>query len=94
MEGYSDANWVTDSNSIKSTTGYVFMFGGAAVSWKSCKQTVIAKSNMKSELIVLDITCLEAEWLKDILAEFYIVPRSILPISILTNSRSTIEILK
>ena len=32
MEGYSDANWVTDSNSAKSTTGYVFMFSGAAVS--------------------------------------------------------------
>jgi len=32
MEGYSDANWVTDSNSVKSITGYVFMFVGAAVS--------------------------------------------------------------
>ena len=32
MEGYSEANWITDSNSVKSTTGYVFMFGGAAVS--------------------------------------------------------------
>jgi len=32
MEGYSDANWVTDSNSVKSTPGYVFIFGGAAVS--------------------------------------------------------------
>jgi len=32
MEGYSDANWVIDFNSVKSTTGYVFMFGGAGVS--------------------------------------------------------------
>ena len=32
IEGHSDANWVTDSNSVKSTTEYVFMFGGAAVS--------------------------------------------------------------
>src|SRR5436190_18628337 len=31
-EGYSDANWVTDSNSVKSTSGYVFIFGGVAVS--------------------------------------------------------------
>jgi len=32
IEGYSDANWVTDSHSVKSTIGYVFMFGGDAVS--------------------------------------------------------------
>jgi len=30
--GYNDANWVTYSNSVKSTTGYVFMFGGADMS--------------------------------------------------------------
>ena len=65
MEGYSDANWVNDSNSVKSTSGYVFMFGGAPVSWKSCKQTVIARSTMESELIALYTTCIEAEWLKD-----------------------------
>ena len=29
---YSYANWVTDSNGVKFTTGYVFMFGGAVVS--------------------------------------------------------------
>jgi len=32
IEGYSDTNWVTDSNSVESTVGYVFVFGGAAVS--------------------------------------------------------------
>jgi len=32
MEGYIDANWVTDSNSVKFTAGYVLMFGAAAVS--------------------------------------------------------------
>ena len=61
IKGYSNANWITDSHSVKSTTGYVFMFSGATVSWKSCKQIVIARSTMESELIALDITCLEAE---------------------------------
>ena len=70
MEGYSDANWVTDSNSVKSTIEYVFMFGGAAVSWKSCKQTVIDRSTIESELIALDTTYSEAEWLNDLLSEF------------------------
>ena len=87
-------NGVTDSHSVKSAIRYVFMFGGDAVSWKSCKQTVIARSTMESKLIARDTTCLETEWLKDLLYEFYIVLRPILPILVRTDSRSTIEILK
>ncbi|KAM2709368.1 hypothetical protein EV2_047063 [Malus domestica] len=35
VEGYSDANWITDSSEVKSTSGYVFLLGGAAISWGS-----------------------------------------------------------
>ncbi|GJT11061.1 hypothetical protein Tco_0858103, partial [Tanacetum coccineum] len=46
------------------TSGYVFTLGGAAISWKSSKQTVIAKSTMESEFIALDKCGEEAEWLR------------------------------
>ncbi|GJW16971.1 pol polyprotein [Tanacetum coccineum] len=49
IEGYSDANWISDIKDSRSTSGYVFTLGGAAISWKSSKQTVIAKSTMESE---------------------------------------------
>ncbi|GJY01370.1 zinc finger, CCHC-type containing protein [Tanacetum coccineum] len=48
IEGYSDANWISDIKDSRSTSGYVFTLGGAAISWKSSKQTVIAKSTMES----------------------------------------------
>ena len=32
LEGYSDANWIADSEESKSTSGYVFTLRGAAVS--------------------------------------------------------------
>ena len=32
LEGYSDANWISDSRNSKSTSGYVFTLGGAAIS--------------------------------------------------------------
>ena len=32
IEGYSDANWTTGSYEVKSTSGYVFILGGGAVS--------------------------------------------------------------
>ena len=35
LEGFSDANWILDSDEMKSTNGYVFILGGSVVSWKS-----------------------------------------------------------
>ncbi|GJS00034.1 putative RNA-directed DNA polymerase [Tanacetum coccineum] len=63
IEGYSDAHWIYDIKDSRSTSGYVFTVGGAAISWKSSKQTVIAKSTMESEFIALDKCGEEAEWL-------------------------------
>jgi hypothetical protein len=37
LEGYCDANWISDADEIYATSGYVFSFGGGTVSWKSCK---------------------------------------------------------
>jgi hypothetical protein len=37
LEGYSDANWISDLDELYDTSGYVFTLGGAAVSWRSCK---------------------------------------------------------
>ena len=54
LEGYCDTNWITSTKDTKSTSGYVFTLGGVAVSWKSSKQTCIARSTMESEFIALD----------------------------------------
>ncbi|KAJ1255863.1 hypothetical protein BS78_K149000 [Paspalum vaginatum] len=50
LEGYSDANWISDADELKATTGYVFTLGGAAVSWRSCKQTILTRSPWKLKL--------------------------------------------
>ena len=67
LEGYSDANWISNDKDSKSHSGYVFTLGGAAVSWKSLKKTVIARSTMESEFIALDKCGEEAEWLRHFL---------------------------
>ena len=59
LEGYSDANWISDIDQIYATSGYDFTLGGGAVSWRSCKQTILTKSTMKSELTTLDIASAE-----------------------------------
>ena len=90
LEGYNDANWISYSNDTKSTSGYVFTLGGAAVSWKSSKQTCIARSTMESEFIALDKTGEEAEWLRNFLEDIPMWTKPVLAICIHCDSEATI----
>ncbi|KAF5931719.1 hypothetical protein HYC85_027890 [Camellia sinensis] len=90
LEGYCDANWILDTKDSKSTSGYVFTLGGAAVSWKSSKQTCIARSTMESEFIALDKAGEEAEWLRHFLEDIPIWPKPVPAICIHCDSQSAI----
>ena len=50
--GYTDSDFQSDIESIKSTSRYMFTLGGGAVSWRSVKQSSIADSTMEVEYIV------------------------------------------
>ena len=90
VEGYCDANWISDSKDSKSTSGYVFTIGSAAVSWKSSKQTCIARSTMEAEFIALDKAGEEAEWLRNFLEDIPNWPKPVPPICIHCDSQSAI----
>ena len=77
LEGYSDSNWISDADEIKATSGYLFTLGGGAVSWKSCKQTILTRSTMEAELTALDTTTVEAEWLRELLMDLPVVEKPI-----------------
>ena len=90
LEGYCDANWISDTKHSKSTSGYLFTLGGGAVSWKSSKQMCIARSTMESEFIALDKAGEEAEWLRHFLEDIPIWPQPVPAICIHCNSQSVI----
>jgi hypothetical protein len=69
LEGYSDVNWISDVDELYATSGYVFTLGGAAVSWRSCKQTILTRSTMEAELAALDTATVEANWLRELLMD-------------------------
>jgi hypothetical protein len=77
LEGYSNANWVSNADELKATSGYVFTLGGGAVSWKSCKQIILTRSTMEAELAALDTATVEAEWLRELLMDLPIVEKPI-----------------
>ena len=90
LEGYSDSNWIFDADEIKATSGYMFTLGGGAVSWKSCKQTILTRSTMEAELTALDTAIVEAEWLRELLMDLSVVERPIPAILMNYNNQTVI----
>ena len=75
LEEYSDSNWIFDADELKATSGYMFTLGGGAVSWRSCKQTILTKSTMKAELTTLDTATAEAEWMRELFMDLPVVEK-------------------
>ncbi|GJX29350.1 zinc finger, CCHC-type containing protein [Tanacetum coccineum] len=90
IEGYSDASWITNSEDHTSTTGWVFLLGGGAISWASKKQTCITDSTMESEFVALAAVRKEAEWLRNLIYEIPLWPKPISPISMHCDSAATL----
>nr|GEZ42865.1 zinc finger, CCHC-type [Tanacetum cinerariifolium] len=74
LEGYSDASCIYYVEDSSSTSGWVFLLGGGAISWASKKQTCITGSTMESEFVALAAAGKEAEWLRNLIHEILIWP--------------------
>ena len=64
--------------------------GGDAVSWKSFKQTVTARSTMESEFVALEKAGTEAKWLRNLLIDIPIWKRPAPSVSIHCDNEATI----
>ena len=69
--GYSDVDWGGDVNDRKSTSGYLFMMNGAAISWKSRKQTCNALSMAEFKYVALVGATQEATWIRHLLEDLH-----------------------
>jgi hypothetical protein len=92
LEGYNDANWISDVDELYATSEYVFTLGGVAVSWRSCNQTILTRSTREAELAALDTATVEADWLRELLMNLPIIKKP-LPV-ILMNCDNQMVIVK
>jgi hypothetical protein len=67
LVGYADAGYLSDPHKARSQSGYVFTYGGTAISWRSTKQTLTATSSNHAELIALYDAGRECVWLRSMI---------------------------
>lgn len=72
LTAYCDSDWAGCVASCKSTSGYCIFLGESPVSWKTKKQTVVARSSAEAEYRAMALTTCEVTWLSTLLKDLCI----------------------
>ena len=94
MVGFGDADYAGDLSMRKSTTGYVFLWGGAAISWSSKRQSTVSTSTMEAEYVASNALVREALWLRKLRDAFVGAGSrgsTRLPMQLFTDSQSALS---
>ena len=70
--GFSDSDHA-GCTTCKSVTGYVYIYYGAAISWKSQRQSTVATSSTEAEYIALFEAARESKWLRSLFLSIGVV---------------------
>eukprot|EP00965_Chrysotila_dentata_P185853 6135887-Pleurochrysis_carterae.AAC.1 len=86
LEGFSDSDWATKH----STSGYVFMYNQAAISWSSKKQPSVALSSCEAEIIAASEATKEAVYLRALFTDLGFAADE--PTSLSLDNKSAIDL--
>ncbi|KAD6119214.1 hypothetical protein E3N88_10485 [Mikania micrantha] len=69
LVAYSDADWLGCQTTRRSRTGYLLLLGGAPISWKSKKQSLVSRSSAEAEYRAMATAVCEVLWVRSLLTE-------------------------
>jgi len=88
LYGHADADWAGDLDTRRSTTGYVFLLAGSAISWNSKRQHTIALSSTEAEYMAVCAAAQEAIHLRKLLKDLLIEDKG--PVTIFQDNKAAI----
>ncbi|RDX77426.1 Copia protein, partial [Mucuna pruriens] len=92
IEAYSDSDWCGDKVERKSTSGYLFKYLDAPISWCSKKQSVVALSSCEAEYIGSVEAACQSLWLEALLEEMKLQYER--PVHMYVDNKSVISLSK
>ena len=89
--GYCDSDYAKDLDTRRSTTGYVFILNGGAITWSSRRQQTVAASTTEAEYMAAAAATKEALWLRKLIDD---LQRTVSTITIRADNQGAVKLLK
>ena len=89
--GYCDSDYAGDLDTRRSTTGYVFIMNGGAITWSSRRQQTVAASTTEAEYMAAAAATKEALWLRKLIND---LQKPVSTVTIRADNQGAIKLLK
>ncbi|KAK9055092.1 hypothetical protein SSX86_026172 [Deinandra increscens subsp. villosa] len=80
LVAYSDSDWLGCPTTRRSRTGYLLLLGGAPISWKTKKQSVVSRSSAEAEYRAMATTVSEILWMRWLLQSLGVIQNKATPL--------------
>ncbi|CAI7787071.1 unnamed protein product [Closterium sp. NIES-54] len=90
LTGHTDASWVDDSATQRSSKGYTFSLGSGSVSWRSTHSSSVLSSCCEAEIYAGAMAAQELRWLTYLLTDLGEQPRS--PLVLYVDNKAMIAL--
>ncbi|CAD7077956.1 unnamed protein product [Hermetia illucens] len=92
LQGFSDSDYASDTETRRSTTGYAFCLSNGIVTWSSQRQKLVTLSTTDAEYVAAAAAAKEAIWLRKLLNDLGCLPKTSTVLRV--DNQSAIRLIK
>ena len=88
--GYSNSDFAGCQDSRRSTSSYIYLLAGGAISWRSTKQTLVTSSTMEAEFVACYEASNQGIWLRNFVTGLRVLDGIERPLKIFCDNKSAV----